>query len=238
LRLESEEIRSVLADEATVGMNWLLGNAVRGVKVLVADEDFSRAAAILAEDAASLAGFAGRRSPDWTCRLCGEEVTGDFEVCWSCGASRDGAADPHFEKDADAEPTDLAALAKDSSERASLDPANLAEFQTVAKGYDEPNPFRPPLAPLGSEAVAARAPQEEAEFSADDETVYRAWKASITGLAFCPPALQLYSTALLLSLAFNERPLGPKASRRYVVAWVINIAAVSLAGAEIVWLLR
>ena len=28
----------------------------------------------------------------WTCAKCGEEVEEDFEVCWNCGAAKDGGA--------------------------------------------------------------------------------------------------------------------------------------------------
>ena len=94
--LNAAGIRSVLADEATVGMNWMLGNAVRGVKVLVADDDLVRAVQIVSEAADAAHEFARRQDepPDWKCLLCGEEVSGDFDVCWSCGATRGGAADP------------------------------------------------------------------------------------------------------------------------------------------------
>jgi hypothetical protein len=32
----------------------------------------------------------------WKCSNCGERVEDDFEVCWSCGTTRDGVRDPHF----------------------------------------------------------------------------------------------------------------------------------------------
>ena len=32
----------------------------------------------------------------WTCLKCGEEGEADFDVCWSCGASKDGVDDPGF----------------------------------------------------------------------------------------------------------------------------------------------
>ncbi len=40
----------------------------------------------------------------WRCRACGETHTRDFEVCWQCGASRDGqrpAPDPVEEEPAE-----------------------------------------------------------------------------------------------------------------------------------------
>jgi hypothetical protein len=33
----------------------------------------------------------------WTCSKCGEEVQEDFEVCWSCGTTRDGIESPAFD---------------------------------------------------------------------------------------------------------------------------------------------
>ena len=32
----------------------------------------------------------------WTCENCGESVEDNFEICWSCGASYEGVADPDF----------------------------------------------------------------------------------------------------------------------------------------------
>lgn len=230
--LAAEGLRSVLADEATVGMNWLLGNAVRGVKVLVADDDLVRAVQIVSQ--AADAAHHIDAPPDWKCSLCGEEVSGDFEVCWSCGTTRDGAADPQFEKDVEAEEHARAAAGKKSDS----DSADMAapDEQPAAR-TDESNPFRAPLAPLAEEPAEAEA-EGESENSEDDEVAFRAWKASIIGLAFCPPLFQLYSTSLLVSLALNERPLGRKAARRYVAAWLINIAVVGGLGGYFVWLYR
>ena len=32
----------------------------------------------------------------WKCIKCGEEIEPDFDVCWACGASKDGVEDPGF----------------------------------------------------------------------------------------------------------------------------------------------
>jgi hypothetical protein len=32
----------------------------------------------------------------WKCSHCGENVEDSFQVCWSCGTTRDGVLDPHF----------------------------------------------------------------------------------------------------------------------------------------------
>lgn len=231
--LDAAGIRSVLADEATVGMNWLLGNAVRGVKVLVADDDLVRAVQIVSEAADAAHEFARRQDkpPNWTCLLCGEEVSGDFNVCWSCGATRDGAADPEFERDAEAEEASPAAAKNyDSAER---DDAAAVDEVPVAR-HNESNPFRAPVAPLVGVPQEASAEDDE-YFSENDEIALRAWKASILGFFYCPGLLHLYSTSLLLSLALNGRGLSRQARRRCALAWAINLAVVALVGAQLYW---
>jgi hypothetical protein len=37
----------------------------------------------------------------WTCPKCKIEVEPDFDVCWSCGTSRDGTEDPEFDPELD-----------------------------------------------------------------------------------------------------------------------------------------
>jgi hypothetical protein len=37
----------------------------------------------------------------WTCPKCQAEVDEPFEICWSCGTSRDGVEDPGFNPEAD-----------------------------------------------------------------------------------------------------------------------------------------
>src|SRR4051812_17627595 len=32
----------------------------------------------------------------WKCSKCGESLKDNFEVCWSCGTTKEGVLDPHF----------------------------------------------------------------------------------------------------------------------------------------------
>jgi hypothetical protein len=41
----------------------------------------------------------------WKCPRCGEKVESGFEVCWSCGTSKDGIADPAFVREGGAAET-------------------------------------------------------------------------------------------------------------------------------------
>ena len=39
----------------------------------------------------------------WRCQKCGEAVDRWLDVCWRCGASRDGVEDPNFRSESDDE---------------------------------------------------------------------------------------------------------------------------------------
>ncbi|MBS3803624.1 MAG: DUF2007 domain-containing protein [Oleiphilaceae bacterium] len=53
-RLESEGITAIVADEHTISMQWMLSDALGGVRLRVQEEDLSRAEAVLAEDRSDL----------------------------------------------------------------------------------------------------------------------------------------------------------------------------------------
>jgi hypothetical protein len=56
--LEDAGIQAVIADSEIVAMDWLISNAVGGIKVQVREEDAERAAAVLDEQLGSGAGLA------------------------------------------------------------------------------------------------------------------------------------------------------------------------------------
>lgn len=72
-RLEAEGIDAWVADEFTIGMQWLYSNALGGVRVQVDAEDLFRARAILAEN----------RSQDVE-----QQAGTDPLVCPCCGSVR------------------------------------------------------------------------------------------------------------------------------------------------------
>lgn len=53
-RLESEGITAVIADEHTISMQWMLSDALGGVRLRVQPEDLAEAESILAEDRSDL----------------------------------------------------------------------------------------------------------------------------------------------------------------------------------------
>ncbi len=223
-KLESEGIHAFIADEMLSTFRWDLSNAIGGVKVQVAEEDYDRALEILHE-AAEI----------WTCALCGETVSGGWERCWSCGASQAGEADPDFVPDEiDARPSlgENLPLAKDSPDREEGESMPYAE----APRAEGDNPFRSPRAPHEPQATPPE-DVDEIDTSVGDDIALRAWRAAALGLVFCPPALQFYSAYLLLSLAFSGLPLSRRAVIRCRLAWIIDLlmAAVFGLGGWVAW---
>lgn len=62
------------------------------VQVQVDAADFERAMQLLFPIPTGPRGGRAQAPPSWKCPKCGEEVLGDFPVCWSCGTGRDGSA--------------------------------------------------------------------------------------------------------------------------------------------------
>lgn len=84
--LEAQGIASFLKDDNLVGMNWLLGNAVGYVKLVVSAADAQRARTLLDtpfDDWPALSSAA-----TWNCRQCGEESDTRFDRCQHCGQAR------------------------------------------------------------------------------------------------------------------------------------------------------
>ncbi len=74
-QLEAAGIPAFVADEYTVGMNWLYSNALGGVKVQVPQSLASEAQQILATETEP---FAADEYDAETCPKCGKKNTADF----------------------------------------------------------------------------------------------------------------------------------------------------------------
>jgi hypothetical protein len=96
--LENAGIEAFLRDEVMgrIDAPALAAGAVGAVKVVVTREHAAQAGQILRD-------FGGGRgipdpaaeppveippAPPWVCVHCGEQVEGQFDVCWNCGAAR------------------------------------------------------------------------------------------------------------------------------------------------------
>lgn len=54
----------------------------------------------------------------WNCSKCKEKVDDEFEICWSCGTTRDGVEDPDFARE------DEGIISADDFERDRLEKSN------------------------------------------------------------------------------------------------------------------
>jgi membrane protease YdiL (CAAX protease family) len=95
LLLEQDGIKTFLADENLVGVNWFLSNAVGGVKLQVAAADVDRAGEILQRAQPVKAETEGDLPDEditFACQECGKKITfpgerrGHVETCPECGS--------------------------------------------------------------------------------------------------------------------------------------------------------
>jgi hypothetical protein len=70
-KLEAEGISSIVVDEYLVGIDWMLSQAIGGVKVQVAEADYERAAQILKEDYTKDLDALDQEGPKDSCPKCG-----------------------------------------------------------------------------------------------------------------------------------------------------------------------
>jgi hypothetical protein len=68
------------------------------------------------------------------------------------------------------------------------------------------------------------------ETDAGDELAWRALRAAVFGIFFCPPLLTFYSGWLFLRLALGDQKLSPKGNRNFYVAIFIDLAVCSAVG--------
>ncbi|HEY5314767.1 MAG TPA: DUF2007 domain-containing protein [Pirellulales bacterium] len=225
-QLEEAGIASCLADEATAGNFWVLVNGVGGVKVQVAEHDLARAREVLnsvveAEDEPASAGSdPAPIGQGWRCRRCGAEVEPGFEVCWKCGTARDGTIDPEFAADEDADEPELA------TQENAAEQAGYWRPPPDPSGRVDQNPFSSPHAPLDDGALIPAVPPEVTD--PGDDVALRAMRAAIIGLVVCPIVFNIVSVCILLALAVRNDPLSRRGSRRYYIAWALNILAAPL----------
>ncbi len=74
--LAAEGIACVLNNAEFVADFWHYGNAVGGVTVQVAEEDWDAAQAVLSPDHPV--------AESWVCPVCGTKIEAEFNSCWKC----------------------------------------------------------------------------------------------------------------------------------------------------------
>lgn len=225
------------------------------VQVQVAAADFERAMQLLFPVPTAAAGARRPPSPAWKCPKCGEEVLGDFPVCWSCGTGRDGtqvtappeaasAPRPVLSVPSSAPPT-APTLAGVSAGPA----GNHRRFGPVPPGDGVPVVLPAPVPraatgssdlqivvpPLDASAIKPSAAEERRRAKANpvvanDRAARRAWWTAVVGLIGLPilwPVL-LYSAAVVLGLGLLNRPLTRRGERFFYGALALNALAVAV----------
>ncbi len=89
--LEREGVHAYVSGAESTNMLWIVGPALGGVKLQVAEHDAEKSARIL--ETAKHSEEATETVGPWKCTHCGETVDAGFETCWSCGACYAEAAD-------------------------------------------------------------------------------------------------------------------------------------------------
>jgi hypothetical protein len=212
MHLANAGVQGYVSDAGVVGNLWQYGNAVGGVKLQVSEDDAALAREVLAD----------RTSVDrneqraWKCPNCGETVDAGFDICWNCGAVRDGEADTVLEHAG--EP------ATDDGERPGSLDDETTEALRARQGVE--NPYVSPQA--RDVATARQPPSEDLDTDEGDARARRAFRAAVLGIVFCPPVLNFYSAFVLIDTA--SFPLSSTGVRQVRYAWVINglVAAFSV----------
>lgn len=75
--LEMQGIACTMNNAETVGNLWHLGNAVGGISVQIAEQDWEAAQAVMQ---------AAQGGEPWVCPSCGATVDAGFDLCWRCSA--------------------------------------------------------------------------------------------------------------------------------------------------------
>lgn len=198
---------------------FYVGNALTGVKLLVASEDEEKAANVLRQYRST-----NPETKGWYCGACQEHNEPSFDLCWSCGQNRE-----------DVEATAPSKSVRQSSGGAALEDAEneFTEAKTQTN-FETGNPYQPPLASLSADTNKTMRPDSEPTEESDrtEEVIQRAWRASIfgLGLVFPIPFLQLYSVILLLGVD-RSVPIESRFQRQFKMAWIVN--SVVLLGAAV-----
>mgnify|MGYP001600064856 CR=1 FL=1 len=223
-RLQRDGIAACLADELTGGILGLTTGGLSSVKVQVNAADQERAAAILA-----LTEHRGDQDDEgvatWTCPHCRTDVNAEFEVCWSCGTTVEGQADPSFIREAmDPSPADETGEDDEAVPAVSMDVTGRERPLCAAPEIDlQPrNPYRAPGSPSGPVAAPVAEPPI-ADTTYGDEVAARAWRASVLSALLCPPLLTFYSVWLVLKIAFADHPLSSVGMRKFYGAMAVNV---------------
>src|SRR4051794_36986873 len=85
--LDDAGIENFIKNETSFNVTEFSSLIVAPTLCVVQDEDYDRARAVLQKAILPPPVFRA----DWKCPACGEEVPGNFDTCWHCGAAENPA---------------------------------------------------------------------------------------------------------------------------------------------------
>ncbi|TWU55303.1 putative signal transducing protein [Rubripirellula reticaptiva] len=209
-RLAAANIRAFVTgtDMATA---LSLGGAAtsNGVRLEVANDDYDRAVATLADDEKRL-----REAGDWQCGRCSEPNEASFEVCWSCNKPRSD----------DDKRTRFLDTQTDTTESAAEGFGDIEVVAPDASSLDDRNPYRPVLVDESAgKDTKSRNPDAVVVTNEElDDQVRRVMVAAAASTMLLPPVSTVYVVSLLWRLpktAYQD----PSRRQRIQIAWWITM---------------
>ncbi len=184
--LDGAQIESCVEGEMSAVSLSHLGSGLGGVKLQVREADAERARAVLQEAGD---GRDVTASPPWTCGDCGAAMESGFDVCWSCGATRDGSVRGEW--------VGKLPSAEEDRLQCPMCGADVAGHNHACPHCGEALTLEEKRSVDEDEAGETHQPSAR-------QTLRHAWRASVLGIALCPPVLHVYS-AILLSRYHREK---------------------------------
>ena len=213
-RLDAAGILAVVNGGEVATMLSHIGTAAVSVRVEVAPEDFDRAAKILREDEMDRAARTA-----WTCQRCDERNEPLFDLCWSCGKSRDASS-----VDGTLDEMGLAPVE---------DPGPIVGAGRAISRPRSTNPYAPPLVDRSHTATAMKTIVASEPDQRVVDAVTLIFRGAVIGTVILPPLLTFYVLFRLVFEIPRSAYQTPRLKRRLIASW--GLCLLSFGSAAIFW---
>ncbi|PAY19842.1 hypothetical protein CKO51_08985 [Rhodopirellula sp. SM50] len=212
-RLDAAGIFAVVNGGEVATMLSHIGSAVVRVRVEVAPEDFERAKEILETDEIERS-----ERTAWQCSRCDERNEPLFDLCWSCGKTRDES--------------DLSRPLLEFELPVIRESGPMVVADQPPRKPVSSNPYAPVLIP--NEDCGPRSESDQAEQdSRDAELVARIFRGAVIGIFILPPLLTFYVLFLLVFEVPRAAYRDPRLYWRLLASWFLCLIAIGFAA--VVW---
>lgn len=184
--------------------NFAFNTLVATISIKVPERDLQRAQQVLREARQP-------RGSGWYCGPCAEFMDAGFDICWRCGRLR---------SEVESDPPPAESIAEKPV-------ANVSDFTTAhatERAYD-PNPYATPRSDVALPIAPVSVGYLDQEAATElEETIDRAWRASVIGLIALPVVAHAYSMLLLLGALSIHAHFTQRSRFRYFAAMAIDLA--------------